>query len=500
MLLNRRLRILFICTAGMDVVVFTPFFLLMLGAPFLWRGGTVPAQPEILTPLLWLWPAILAAIFVLEVLNRSRLGDRGYFLSTFGLMTITTLLAVRFTLHRGVGLGDWAWAGNIVDTLFNFHRGLLPEFMVVAAALFVWQRAIGATSRSVHFFRVGMGFRIGVLLLFLGGGLLTGFHPAYRDGAEILLWVYFGLGLVAVAVSRLDDKSKDALTSKGALMPPRMLAALTLAASISVGLMVLLGSGFTPENIRRAIHWFDPLWIWLGTLLVRLLALFFLLLTPVFNFLERLFLLLMANSSLAEVLRNLSQSQPPEETAQQLEQMEPLPGWLFSAIRYGVVTVILLIVLFMILIFLARVQARRNADEGESVDREAMRLDGNLMQRGLDRLRNLAKLIGRYRLGTDLLAAITVQNMYANLTRIARRRGYPRRPAQPPDEYLPDLSHAFPGQETALRRLTGAYMRVHYGDRPISREELRTLRQEYQIVQDTPAVIPEEPAQQPAQE
>lgn len=484
MLLNRRLRLLYICTAGMDAVVFTPFLLLTVGAPFLWRVGMAPAQPPILAPLIWLWPCTLAAIFVLEVLNRTRLGDRAYFVATFGLMTVTTLLAVRFALHPSAGLGDWAWVRNTADTIFNFHRGLRPESVIVAAALFVWQRAIGATSRGIHFFRVGMGFRIGVLLLFLGGGLLSGFFPLYRDSSVMLLWIYFGLGLIAVAVSRLDDKSKDALTSKGALMPSRMLAAVVLTAGSTVGLMALFATGFTPENIRRAIGWFNPLWQWIGSLLVRLLALLFLLLTPVFDLLERFFLLLMANSSLGDALRQLAQNQPTEETSQQLEQVQALPEWLFAAIRYGVVSVVLLVVLFVILIFLARVQARLNSDEQEDVGRADLRLDGNFMQRGLDRLREMARLMGRYRFGTQLLAAITVQNMYANLTRIAKRRGFPRRPAQPPDEYLPVLAKAFPGQIDALGRLTSAYMRVHYGDRPISREELRHIRRDYQTVQD----------------
>ena len=38
MLLNRRLRLLFICMAGMDVVIFTPFFQLFLGADHMDRA------------------------------------------------------------------------------------------------------------------------------------------------------------------------------------------------------------------------------------------------------------------------------------------------------------------------------------------------------------------------------------------------------------------------------------------------------------------------------
>jgi hypothetical protein len=86
---------------------------------------------------------------------------------------------------------------------------------------------------------------------------------------------------------------------------------------------------------------------------------------------------------------------------------------------------------------------------------------------------------GRFGVGRHLLAAISVENLYANLCRLARRRGYGRRPAQPPDDYLPVLVEAFGGHEEALARLTTAYMRVHYGDRPIAPAELAALRADY---------------------
>ncbi len=490
MLLNRRLRLLFICMAGMDVVVFTPFFLLLLGMPLLWRAGEMPPRLAILTPLAWMWPSILAAMLVLEVLNRRRVGDRAYFALTLGLMVTSTLLAVRLILHPGAGLADWGWVADTADTFFNFHRGLRTEFVVVAGGIFVWQRAIRATSRGIGFFGVGMGFRIGVLLLILGGGLLSGLNPAYGESAQFLLWAYFGLGLVAVAIARLDDKSKNGLSSKGAVMPRPMLTAVVLASALCVGLMAGLSAFFTPAHMRSAIAWFNPLWAVMGDLLVRLLALLFLLLTPVLNFMEWIFDRLMGNSNLAEALRQLTELAPREDTVQQLDPLAPVPIWVFQSIRYGVVGVVLLGVLFLALLFLARVQARNNADEDEEIGQEAMRLDGNFLRRGLDRLRELARLAGRFPLGSQLLDAITVQNMYANLNRMARRRGHPRRPAQPPDEYLPVLALAFPGQDEALDRLTAAYMRVHYGDRSISREEMAQIRQDYQAVRQTPLEPP----------
>jgi hypothetical protein len=84
--------------------------------------------------------------------------------------------------------------------------------------------------------------------------------------------------------------------------------------------------------------------------------------------------------------------------------------------------------------------------------------------------------------GRQLLAAISVQNMYANLCRLAGHRGYPRHPAQPPDRYLPLLVEAFGGHHGAISRITMAYMRVHYGDRTVGFRELASLRRDYEEV------------------
>jgi hypothetical protein len=92
--------------------------------------------------------------------------------------------------------------------------------------------------------------------------------------------------------------------------------------------------------------------------------------------------------------------------------------------------------------------------------------------------------VRRFGVSRQLLAAVSVQNIYANLCRLARQRGYPRRPAQPPDAYLPVLTQAFAGHEEALERITAAYMRVHYGDRSVSMDELSALRADYRAVRE----------------
>ena len=74
----------------------------------------------------------------------------------------------------------------------------------------------------------------------------------------------------------------------------------------------------------------------------------------------------------------------------------------------------------------------------------------------------------------------------ANLSRLARRKGYPRHPSQGPDSYLPRLNQAFPGHEAELNAITAAYLRVRYAERPITPEELEALRSAYAAITAPP--------------
>ncbi len=133
-----------------------------------------------------------------------------------------------------------------------------------------------------------------------------------------------------------------------------------------------------------------------------------------------------------------------------------------------------------------RTSKRNLQDEAEEVNAERVTMGGDLLGRGLDRLRNLVDLVRRYGVGSQLLAAISIQNIYANMSRLARQRGYPRPASQPPDTYLPALAEAFPGRTEEIERITSAYMRVEYGERTLEENELSSLRTDLRRLQETP--------------
>jgi hypothetical protein len=62
------------------------------------------------------------------------------------------------------------------------------------------------------------------------------------------------------------------------------------------------------------------------------------------------------------------------------------------------------------------------------------------------------------------------------MARLAAAQGYPRTPSETPYQYLPSLVRAFPNGEAQTRRITEAYVGVHYGELPETPEDLAAIR------------------------
>ena len=231
-----------------------------------------------------------------------------------------------------------------------------------------------------------------------------------------------------------------------------------------------------------------PVWTLLSPLLVLLLRGLFWLLSPVFLWLDWLLRRLAESldwSFVQEFLDRASLDSEPQQFAEQGEGVfAGVPPWVWTGLRFILILVVIAAVLGFVLLFLDRMRVRRDQDEAEGESGERVTLGGSPLGRGVRWLRDMTGLVRRFGLSRRLLAAISVQNIYANLCRLARQQGYPRHPAQPPDDYLPDMAQAFDGREEALARITAAYMQVHYGDQPVSVAELAQLRQDYQQIRN----------------
>jgi hypothetical protein len=393
-------------------------------------------------------------------------------------MALTSLLIVWAVVYRAMPPYEIVWLRALIGDVFDYKAGIPPAVGLIAINLILWQRATAATSRDPSFFNVGVSFRLGLLLLIAGAGLLS-----LLRGQNVIgfLWLFFALGLIAVAIARISEKAIEA-QSAGKALPMRRFAQLLLAAGVTIGAAWLLSTVFTPAGIRRFFHLFDPVWRLISPLAFALLMLIGQALNPLLLWFEALVLRLLRNSNLSGF-----GVAPVAPAATEPSFLAKIPAWIpnllvDALVVVGIIVAVLAVTGFLVL-YLERVRKGGLRDEAEDEGTERVTADG-ILERGVRALRSAAGLVRRFGLGTHLLAAISVQNIYANVSRLARDRGFPRRPAQPPDDYLPALVRALGGFEEQLARITAAYMRVHYGDHPVSRAELAQLREDYRAVRE----------------
>ena len=475
---NRRHRLLFIALAGMDVAWSLPFALAVLAR---WQTPLpgMAATPHPLALFVFFWLVILGYMLCGDWLNRRRFSSPARELVIFGLVATTSLLGERLLIYGGLPARDMSWLADLARAVFDFTEGVRPGLVFFGYNLFLWWRIALLSGRDLAFFGVGLSFRLGMLLALLGNGLFSFVGGRLAVEPMLLLWAFFACGLTATALARMDDKALTADNSMGALLPWRRFGQLLLMIGITLGLSAALSLAYSPAGFRRFFGWLTPVTDLLGqAALVALYGLLWLL-TPLFLWLD----------ALVAQLRQYAPSPQPITPPTGYGEVQPFSLTElvrdFAPVRYCLTVAIIVVVIGLIWLFFTRtMQAmRRNEREEEQPDDLTLNSDG--LRRGAGRVRSLLNLARRFGLGRSLLAAISVKNIYANVGRLARRRGFGRPPAMSPDDYLPLLRQAFPGCDAPLDRLTAAYLRVHYGDEPVTPDELGQIKEDYARLRST---------------
>lgn len=482
LLTNRRHRLLFAALAGLEISWYLPFLALLLAYwaprtahPGFDRLAWFTTQPLLALGLCWL--AMLGYMLVLDLLNRRQIEAPLRQLAVLVAFALTSGLAVMLLVYPAAAWLTQRWLLGIVLALYNFTAGIRPELLVLLLNFFLWFRVATFADRDLSFFSVGLTFRVALLLAILANGLLTtlGNLPPGR------VLQYFGatiiLGLVAAALARIDDKAQGVRHSSGALMPWSRLLQILALVGVVVGVALAASMLIAPEVMRTVLGWTAPLWELLGALLGRVIIAILIGLTPFFDW-------------LAALIQARLQELPPTPAMEPLpadEEIVTLSEFVERAalLRYCLVTGAIVVALGLLWLFVVRTQRRARADEEESTAAETTHGEGGL-ELGLGRLRTWLNLLRRYGVSSRLLDAVSVENIYANVVRMAARRGVTRAPAQAPDRFLPDLQRAFPGHDAPLERITLAYMRVYYGGRALSAQELRQLRADYRALNHPP--------------
>lgn len=489
LLTNRRHRLIFTSLAALDVAGLLPWLALLTNW---WADGGDPLSVRAigfllnapLAAFLLLWIVQLGFVLVGDLINRYAVATPAREAIILLLIVGTALLAVRLILYPMVPPTDFEWLGATAIAVFDFTRALRGELIVIVTAFAMWARVARYTDRGMSFFAVGVTFRLGLLLAIIANALLVELAPNSLYAGSIFFGLFMAFGLMSVALARIDQKAVGAANSSGSLLPLTRIAQLLIAIATVLGAGWVAAAAFTPSLWRTILSWFGPIGTLLQWLLVQFVFLFFWLFGPILE-------------ALAAYLAGIMADVPPQEMTDIAPPVEPVTITSlvreFALLRYCLVAGAIALVLGLIWLFFVRTRLYNRRNEEEETTNEEVSLQPGRLSLNLDRLRDWLGLVGRYGLGRRLLSAISVENMYANLVRLARQRGYPRLPAQSPEHFLSTLNQAFPGKRDDLATITLAYLSVRYGEHPAQPEELAEIRAAYGRILEQPSEEPPRP-------
>lgn len=396
------------------------------------------------------------------------------------ILLVVTGLFLRFHLYADADLTGLRWMLEPFRRFADLSNLLSGELVLIFLLVYLWTRGIHLARRSILADSVGFSFRVGVLiwawltpvLALMGEMDVTAFVTAY-----------FFFSLLAVALSRVEEVSQ--MPGGGRMAFSGFWIGSTLGAVL---LLVLLGSlvafFFYGGGLARVLGWFSPLLIVVQLIILVVAWAAFALFGLVFSWLDldwgdigdRLQAILNEFSNLGEPLPDTS-GQESEGVAQFLGMMQA-----------GTIITVLVIVILLVLLF-TWWRVRQSRDQEGNETRESLLSGRTLAQSllsslraGRGRLSELAGLVDRFGVGSQLLSAISIRRIYANLVRLATKAGYPRTQSQTPYEYLLTLYEALPGSEHDVRVITDAYVNAHYGQLPDTRAELQRIRDCWQRI------------------
>jgi len=360
---------------------------------------------------------------------------------------------------------------------------LPPILMVVILLALVWWRGLRLAIVMPTPLRVAFAMRLGILFYLAAAFFSNAQSPVI---ASLPLFFFFGLlgNSLARAVS-LRETGGQAVTF-GSRWTGFMIVAAGVITLVGFGIAATL-SGMDPEALGRIVQ----------PVFTAVLYVFTLLMTPLLMVIEAIVEAIInalvtgpiGNMIQMTPLTNTIPQAPPqtsalEEALQKLRQFFDLFGGLGTCIT---VFVILLIVAIIVLTMRRRQRAALIEGEiREDLDGDA--LDGlrGLFRRGLGAMNQAWRTVGQFGLGRDLFAALTVRRAYAQMVRLAARRGYPRAVSQTPYELRAVLWEAFPAVHDEVTTLTEAYVRVHYGEVPENAEALRAVTEALERFRSAP--------------
>lgn len=401
-----------------------------------------------------------------------------------GLLS-AALLAIKNFLYAGQPMGPSAVLARMA-TDFADPMVLLPaEVMLVGLTALLWWRGVSLAHRWIGPGTAQRSFRWGTVML-----LVVAFTRV-ESGLESLLphlALFIFSALVAVGAARaaslrqLRGANQDPLTMNWlAGMLAVAVGVVAIAATIAVFL-----AGEPSSLISNIVMW-----------VVRLtLAAVLIVISPILIAIIFLFTWFTSFFSDSPVLQAM-QDQLVEMVKILVDFFYSVGGflreiwlalpsipWAKPVMLWGL---ILLILIAMFRRFGIKWRLPFNA-RGESQPGEVEALPGDVMasmrgwlERGIDRLGERLSGLG---MGGKLIAAARIRRIYTQLLALSAELGAPRREWQTPLEFMVTLHGLFPNHGDDLVEVTGAYVRVRYGELPELRSDLTRVEKAWKALKE----------------
>lgn len=428
-------------------------------------GGSVRAAFIFLASTVFITYLIMITIAALRLTETVKRGAAGMLL----FILIAFLPGI---LYPDMQAGFFVKLGRYLSSLLHLGFFVSPEFLNGLLVLYFWRLGLNLSGHWIGPLVVARSLRLSTLMM-----IVLGLAASSVDIAVPLIEMFVLLfsGMLAMGSARISSVGY----LRGGRKIPFQMSLFTGLSISAAGLIVsVLSLSFivsTPvaKVLSRIVSVIQLFFSWF--IVAALSPVFIIFLSLVERLLERLkpvtrtmtVEIAPVINDIQTLLQDSAQATQPFPFADRIEEI------LGTIIPMLAIAVVLLIIFFI----LRRTRAARLWNNLNVEDREAIigsfpEFLRSLMREGAVRdLDAFSKLMSV----TRVIAAARVRQIYRRLLRQSAKLGKVRSEADTPLEFLLELRVVFPGCKRELEQITGAYMRVRYGEYPESREEVEAV-------------------------
>ena len=458
-----RRELLYLGLAAMECSWLYPWQSFLLGS----RGRTHRI------PLAVLFASMVLVSYVTRYFNEQASPLLTQRLLTMVLAVVSSLVLLRLCAYPSYPLTDLSWLRRFGSETVNLLQRIPVSLVIYLTGFYLWWRGIQLAQRSLSVESVGFSFRLGIIA-FLWLFLSRLFFSA--PDAVPFAFLYFLIGLMVMGLARVEDVT----TSAVGIRTPFNLAwmgILGFSALAVSGLSIVAVKVFSLENIAAWMRALRPVFRWVTRLTSPLQAIVASILEWALGFFIRMF-------NRAFVGGRLPESTGVGEFFEALREFQnrtPAQGTLLVWQIIQWVTFALGFILILAIVAFSIGRAQRALQESRVAQHEAAWHTGAFQgaQEAIgSRLKRLREQLSAQlaRLRREEYSLVSIRKTYASLARLASAAGYPRREAETPYEYVASLREAFPQSSQEIQLITGAYVRVHYGQRSFQPQYVQQVR------------------------